>query len=168
LYVGQYEIQPNYEQPFSPAPPGAVAGMNTHDMPTFAAFWKELDLDDRRKLGVLDDAADRQERERRYHTRQAVIQHLRRVGLLGPDESLAAELRGCLQMLAATDAGAVLVNLEDMWQETEPQNVPGTWRERPNWQRKARHRLEEIDQLPGVRDTLAALNGAIAAHRNRG
>jgi 4-alpha-glucanotransferase len=167
LYVGQYEIQPNYDQPFSPAPPGSLAGLNTHDMPTFTAFWRDLDLDDRRKLGVLDEATDRQERERRHHIRQAVVQLLRRAGVLGQDESLPAVLKGCLQTLAATDAGAVLANLEDLWQETEPQNVPGTWRERPNWQRKARHGLEEFDHVPGVRDTLAALDAAIAAHRNR-
>ncbi len=65
LYVGQYEIQPNYEQPFSPASPGAIASMNTHDMPTFTAFWKELDLHDRAAMGVLDDATLKQERERR-------------------------------------------------------------------------------------------------------
>jgi 4-alpha-glucanotransferase len=37
-----------------------------------------------------------------------------------------------------------LINLEDLWLETAPQNVPGTWQERPNWQRKARLGLEEI------------------------
>ena len=40
------------------------------------------------------------------------------------------------------------MNLEDLWLETEPQNVPGTWQERPNWQRKARLSLEEIRTNP--------------------
>jgi 4-alpha-glucanotransferase len=155
--VGQYEIQPNYEQPFSPAPPGAIASLNTHDMPTFAAFWNDFDL----------DSTNTQERERRHRTRQAVIQYLRRRGVLGEDAGLSPLLSACLQMLAATDAGAVLANLEDLWQETEPQNVPGTWRERPNWQRKAAHGLEKFDQLPGVRDTLAALNRAIERQQKR-
>jgi 4-alpha-glucanotransferase len=167
LYVGQYEIQPNYDQPFSPAPPGALAGLNTHDMPTFAAFWKELDLDDLRSMGVQDEATNNQERERRRQIRQAVIQYLRRVGVLGEDDGLPAVLRCCLQMLAATDAGAVQANLEDLWQEAQPQNVPGTWREKPNWRRKAAHGLEEFDQLPHVRDTLAALNRAIETQRKR-
>jgi 4-alpha-glucanotransferase len=167
LYVGQFEIQPNYDQPFSPAPQGAIASLNTHDIPTFAAFWKELDLDDRQAMGVLDDEANKQERERRRKIRQALIQYLRRVGLLGEDDGPAAVHSGCLQVLAATDAGAVQANLEDLWQETQPQNVPGTWRERPNWQRKAAHSIEEFDRLPGVKATLAALNRAIEMHRNR-
>ena len=167
LYVGQYEIQPNYERPFSPAPQGAVASLNTHDMPTFAAFWKELDLDDRIDLGILDEASCQQERERRQHIRQATIQYLRQAGLLGENADLPAVLRGCLQMLAGTESDAVLANLEDLWQATEPQNVPGTWRERPNWQRKAAHNLEDFDKVPGLRETLAALNQAIQAHRTR-
>jgi 4-alpha-glucanotransferase len=52
----------------------------------------------------------------------------------------------------------VLANLEDLWQATEPQNVPGTWRERPNWRRKAAHALEELDRLPGLVEALRALD----------
>jgi 4-alpha-glucanotransferase len=89
---------------------------------------------------------------------------LRKVGLLGEDADIPAVLRGCLQILATTDADAVLANLEDLWQATEPQNVPGTWRERPNWQHKAAHNLEDFDHLPNVRDTLAALNRAVETH----
>ena len=37
-----------------------------------------------------------------------------------------------------TAAEFLLINLEDLWLEPAPQNVPGTWQERPNWQRKAR------------------------------
>ncbi len=166
LYVGQFEIHPNQDPPFAPAALGALASLNTHDLPTFAAFWQELDLDDRRDMGMLDDATSKHERGRRNSIRQAVIRYLRQLGLLGEDVSLPLVLRGCLQVLAAMDAGAVLVNLEDLWQAPAPQNVPGTWRERPNWKRKAAHSLEEFDRLPNVRDTLTALNRAIEAHRH--
>jgi len=39
--------------------------------------------------------------------------------------------------------------------------VPGTWREQPNWRRRAAHALEAFDRVPGLRETLAALNQAI-------
>jgi 4-alpha-glucanotransferase len=48
----------------------------------------------------------------------------------------------------------VLINLEDLWGETEPQNVPGTHRERPNWRRKARLSFEEFSQRPEVLESL--------------
>jgi 4-alpha-glucanotransferase len=37
--------------------------------------------------------------------------------------------------MAAGAAPVVLVTLEDAWLEPEPQNVPGTSHERPNWRR---------------------------------
>jgi 4-alpha-glucanotransferase len=48
----------------------------------------------------------------------------------------------------------VLVSLEDLWQETEPQNVPGTSSERPNWRRKARFSFEEFSTRADVVEPL--------------
>ncbi|MDH3238892.1 MAG: 4-alpha-glucanotransferase, partial [Deltaproteobacteria bacterium] len=64
----------------------------------------------------------------------------------GAEEVLAA----CLSFLAGSRAGVVIVNLEDLYLETNPQNVPGTSKERPNWLRKARHGFEEIREMPQV------------------
>jgi 4-alpha-glucanotransferase len=63
-------------------------------------------------------------------------------------------LRACLAELAASPARTVLVSLEDLWLEPRPQNVPGTWRERPNWLRKARYTLEELLRMPDLLATL--------------
>ena len=45
-----------------------------------------------------------------------------------------------LRFLGRSKARLVLVNVEDLWGETEPQNVPGTVGD-ANWTRKARHEL---------------------------
>ena len=66
----------------------------------------------------------------------------------------AGVLRRLLDALAASPARMVLVNLEDLWGETEPQNVPGTHMEKPNWRRKARLAFEEFSQKPEVVDVL--------------
>jgi 4-alpha-glucanotransferase len=47
-----------------------------------------------------------------------------------------------------------MVNLEDLWLETDPQNTPGTREERPNWRRKARYAFDAFCRLPHVVDTL--------------
>jgi 4-alpha-glucanotransferase len=161
LYIGQFEMQPNYEYPFKPSPPGAIGSLNTHDMPTFAAFWTGLDISDRMAVGYLDEHTSRQEAERRQHIREAVKQHLRRAGFLGDNDDLPAIVRGCLQAVAAAEVGFVLANFEDLWQATQPQNVPGTWREQPNWRRRGEHAFEAFDRIPGLRDTLAALDRVI-------
>ena len=69
---------------------------------------------------------------------------LRREGLLVPGDApdAADVFRACLAYLAAGDAAIVVANLEDLWLEEEPHNVPGTTAERPNWRRKARFTLE--------------------------
>ena len=59
-------------------------------------------------------------------------------------------LEACQAYLAKSPARIVLVNLEDLWGETGPQNVPGTYRERPNWRRKAKHPLEMFGEMPAV------------------
>ena len=53
MYVMQYQAQPK-DDALSPIFPGAVASINTHDMPTLAAFLQRADIDDRENLGVLD------------------------------------------------------------------------------------------------------------------
>jgi 4-alpha-glucanotransferase len=67
-------------------------------------------------------------------------------------------LEAALAMLARSRAPVVLANLEDLWLETQPQNTPGTFTERPNWRRKAKYAFDEFTQLPEVRLLLQQLN----------
>ena len=67
-------------------------------------------------------------------------------------------LRACLAYLSASPAGIVLVNLEDLWLETEPQNVPSIHGKYPNWQRRARYRLEEVFRMKEIADILEEVN----------
>jgi 4-alpha-glucanotransferase len=73
-----------------------------------------------------------------------------------------------LEYLSASPAEAVLVNLEDLWLEDQPQNVPGTGLERPNWRRKARYALEEFSQLPEVVATLESVNSIRGRRKDKG
>ena len=52
----------------------------------------------------------------------------------------------------------MLVNLEDLWDETRRQNVPGTETERPNWVRKAKHPLERFREMRAVVGTLQEID----------
>jgi 4-alpha-glucanotransferase len=65
-----------------------------------------------------------------------------------------AVLRACLKFLATGPGLVALANVEDFWLETNPQNVPGTWRERPNWMRRAKHSLEDFTKMPAVLQAL--------------
>jgi 4-alpha-glucanotransferase len=49
-----------------------------------------------------------------------------------------------LARLRRSRAGVALVSLEDLWLETDPQNVPGSGERRPNWRRKTRFSFEQF------------------------
>ncbi|GIW70816.1 MAG: hypothetical protein KatS3mg102_0358 [Planctomycetota bacterium] len=51
----------------------------------------------------------------------------------------------------------MLLNLEDLWLETRPQNVPGTGADCPNWRRRAQPALEQLGALPAAAELLALL-----------
>lgn len=136
MYVLPFEIDADNAAP-RPVPDGAAVSLNTHDMPPFAASLGAPGHQDRTVLGDF----------------------LRREGLLETGADDAASLAGaCLAYLAASEAPLVLVNLEDLWQETEPQNVPGTGADAPNWRRKARYGFEEFAHMPEVVETLRQVN----------
>jgi 4-alpha-glucanotransferase len=52
--------------------------------------------------------------------------------------------------LARSRARMLIVNLEDLWGETEPQNRPGTYRERPNWRRRAARTFDDLRSDPAI------------------
>ncbi len=164
MFVVQYELRPNLVSPL-PEPPGSsVASLNTHDMPTFASFWEGRDIRQRRESGLLDVHGAREESRRRVRMRAALArwlrlkeasprlsgQWLRLKGRAGR----AAILRACLRWLSASRSRMIQISLEDLWGETEPQNVPGTSTERPNWRRKWRYRLEPLKANRGIQKIL--------------
>ncbi len=159
LYVMQFMCTENPDQAVLPVPDNAVASFNTHDMPPFASFWTGDEFDRRQKLGFLSDSAVAHEKEMRGRMRGAVTEYLRRQGLLPEGESgLEQVMRALSVWLAKGPAWLTQVSLEDLWLETEPQNVPGTHLENPNWTRKAKKRLEEFMADPSVNELLSVWN----------
>lgn len=149
-YVLQYQLRPDPARALSPVPAGAMASVNTHDQPPFAAFWTGADLEERVALGLLEESEIGRERAGRAALREALCAQLRSGGWLEGTPPAGDVLRGCLAYLAASRARVVTVNLEDLWGETHSQNVPGTYEEHPNWRRRARCSLEELGEMPSV------------------
>ncbi len=158
MYVVQYVLQDDPEEVLPVIPAGSIASVNTHDMPPFAAYWQGLDIRQRQELGLLGDQDPNREREHRRAMLDALVNFLREQGRLGEAGDVASVLRACLSHLAASEARIVLVNLEDLWLETQPQNVPSTAGECPNWRNKARYALEQFRALPEVIETLRRID----------
>ena len=153
MYVVQYELNPE-NQGLREPPARTAASLNTHDMPTFRAFWEARDVDDLERLGFFDAEQARNDRHRRGEIRTRIESELPPELRGNAEETWRATVFGLLQRLAASPARMVLINLEDLWGETEPQNVPGTHTERPNWRRKARLSFEQFSTDPRVLEVL--------------
>jgi 4-alpha-glucanotransferase len=163
MYVAQYELMGNPDKRVLPPPPGkCVASLNTHDMPPFRAFLDGTDIADRQDLGFIDRSTAQKERRQREKMR-AALQRMPLIRPFGPPSPGRRRTNAArekiflrmLQFLSDSSANIVLVNLEDLWEETLPQNVPATGAERPNWRRRVRPGLEQIRKMTAIAEVLS-------------
>jgi 4-alpha-glucanotransferase len=129
----------------------ALATVTTHDMPTLRSFWDGRDIDLRRSLNLYPSAElEAIIREARAEDRKALLEALDLEGLkphapASPDDPFTPELAHALHLyLARSSAALAAVQIEDLLGMEEPVNVPGTYREYPNWQRKLSEDLEDM------------------------
>jgi len=163
MYVMQYELAPRRKLPAVPS--NCVASLNTHDTPLFAGFWQGLDIEDLRELGLVSPESANQRHEIREAQKKALVSSLRAGACLkNSTMSARAVFQASLDFLSSSSAHFVQVNLEDLWLEAAPQNVPGTGHERPNWRRKAVYTFEQFSKMPGVLKALGKVNKY--RHRN--
>lgn len=160
LYVGQFSLPGRVGEPVVDVPAAAVASLNTHDTPSFAGFWHGNDIDIRQEMGLIDEREVRAEKQERRTQCEAAAAYLCQRGHLDAAEAgdPGAVMRAFNAYLAASGADLVIVNLEDLWLDPEPQNVPGTSTERPNWQRKMTRYLEDLTADTAVLDVLRTLD----------
>ena len=151
MSVGQFEFRDRPRSPLRPAAANSVASLNTHDMRPFAAFWKQQDIDDQVDLGLLTRKDSAQDRSRREAVKQALRRHFLASRLSKDDKGVIRPMvKALLGRQAASRAEFLMINLEDLWAETRPQNTPGTVDERPNWRRRARYSLEALKRMRSV------------------
>ncbi len=141
---------------------GTVAYVDTHDTATFAGFVHGLDIELRALLGVTSPSSARHEAAARRQVVARLVERLAHAELLAPGEQGDALglLRAVLIELGSSSAELVVVALEDLIAEREPQNVPGTTVERANFARRVARPLTSIEADSKVRELLAALDTA--------
>jgi 4-alpha-glucanotransferase len=152
MYVVQYQLTVDSDETIAGVPEDVVASVNTHDMPTFRGFVQGSDLEDQLALALID----RETYDAEAAVRSRLVQQL--AGRFGDAGTSLELLHRILRYLAKSPARAMLINLEDLWLETEPQNVPGTYLERPNWRRRSRLTLHGIMNDPDVLTTLGMVD----------
>jgi 4-alpha-glucanotransferase len=139
------DAEKDSEKVVQPAGRGSLACLDTHDLATFATWWRELAPEPRR----------------------ALLTALRASGDLHPDSfrdgtepEPEAVLVATLAWLGAGRSPLVLASLEDLWLEPDPQNVPGTADPGATFRQRAAYGLDELDDVASVKNTLDALDRA--------
>jgi 4-alpha-glucanotransferase len=145
MFVVQFQERPDPNAALPTPKALSVASLNTHDTPTFAAHWRGDDLVESVRLGLMPRSELKAAKKNREQIKTALIQFLKSKGFLITRKPVLRDVVPALiAWLRASPAEITLINLEDLWLETRPQNVPGTSSERPNWRRKAKLNIAQI------------------------
>jgi 4-alpha-glucanotransferase len=127
MWVAQMQMEKPESDLTAAIPPSDMACFNTHDMPMFASFCRGTDLELVAKLGILSP-----ELKKSFEiARQTFVSAWTKKMNPPLFESM-------LKQVAASPARYFVANMEDLWDEDQPQNIPGTFREYPNWRKKFR------------------------------
>lgn len=132
-----------------------LASLATHDTPRFNSFLWGHEIDEAEKLGHLSTTDADARRAQRALYREALFRALN-IPVLGEEQLSEAALAGCLAHLSASEAVLVVVDLEELMGESEPQNRPGT--SEGNWRQRAALTLEEIRAAPWINGELDTIN----------
>ena len=168
MFVFYYEMGV-VEKGLSPhVPRGAMASLNTHDMPTFAATWDSLDIRQQAGLGLMTADEVPESLRRRKEIKRRLLDLLR-VPKSG-DAALWTQtvLSALLTWLGRSPARFALINLEDLWLEKRQPNIPGVGSRYPSWQHRMTHTLRESMDNTGVAHELRAMADARLPGRRRG
>ena len=148
-------------------PAEALVTAGTHDLPPLQGFWKGVDLERRRELGLFPTEADYAERLlARSNDRARLLLALERAGLLPPDggvdpvalsELPPAHLAAVQLYLARAPSRLLLIQTTDLLGESEQVNLPGSGKAHPNWCRRQALALEHWPEQPDIMRLLAAV-----------
>jgi len=143
MFVGQFSFGGAMGSTMYQPPKGCVASFGTHDTATFAGHARGLDIEIQEQLGLVDADAKWRAQAGRRDLMSYLANHFH-VSADLDDDALKTIHDALLAEMSESDAWMVLVTLEDLWLEPEPQNVPGTGPERDNWKRKLARTVEAI------------------------
>jgi 4-alpha-glucanotransferase len=143
-WVLQGAVRPRAAQVVDAPTRNVVAALGTHDMFPLAGYLRGDDIRARVRTAQLDEDGAR----RALAARRRLVARLSSYLVGGPPSGDPAEvLPGALTYLAASEAALVMVNLDDLLLQAEPQNIPGTGAEGANWCTKLAGNGVELERV---------------------
>ncbi|PIE43511.1 MAG: 4-alpha-glucanotransferase [Gammaproteobacteria bacterium] len=159
-------------------PVQSLSTLTTHDMPTLNGYWHCKDLELGKSLGLYpDEQLLRRLYDERLVAKQQMLNSLHGhfsipsgIGRDAMTQPMSRELNFGMQVHMAKGVSSLLsLQLEDWLEMQNPVNVPGTYKEYPNWRRKLSANLEDIFANPDLVSLAGQLTKARqnAGHRFR-
>jgi 4-alpha-glucanotransferase len=156
---------------FSPAhyPEQSMSTLTTHDMPTLTGYWHCDDLALGKELGLYPTEEILSTLyTSRHENKQSILDTLHghhsvndEVGRDVHNVDMSKALNFGMQLHMAGGSSALLsLQLEDWLEMDKPVNIPGTFKEYPNWQRKLTRNLQDIFNDSSLNELAANLTEA--------
>ena len=133
----------------------SLIATGTHDMPSYSAYWKGLDLDLGLRLGTLSQKLYQIQRKARKSDKECFIRTFKSLdypiteikGRLTADSQTVPDwfIKNAYRYLSEASSQVLMVRLEDIFEQDEQINLPGTCFEYPNWRYKLPVCVEEIE-----------------------
>lgn len=147
MWVLQCETWRSPKEAFEAIPRNALLCINTHDMPMLKSFREGTDLALVESLKILShDYRVKFEKERSEQIKNWESQFSQNKFTVN-----------IISEIAKSKGKYFVLNLEDLMDETRPQNIPGTWKEYPNWRKKYSLKLEEFSSKPEIGEAFSIL-----------
>ncbi len=151
-----------FQQP-SEHKPKSLMMLANHDVPPLAAWWSASDLHLQRQIELLksDEELGDLLNEREREKKQLITLFIQQgISLDNTQEGGRAEpefesvLSAWILLSARSHSNLFSVQLCDLLSERHSVNIPGTWKEYSNWQRRLPYTLDDIAQSPKVKRLL--------------
>lgn len=158
-YDGSFINVKNYYQ-------NALCALCTHDMPTLKGWWNMSDLTLGMELGVYQQVYSDKLKEDRQRAKQEVLNTLHQNTNFANDlptdacgSNMDEPLVKALQVYMCQGSSALYASqIEDWIGVLKPVNIPGTFREYPNWRRKLPDNLDKIFNNSFVKELTLAMS----------
>lgn len=145
----------------------ALAMVNNHDVPTLVSWWNGSDLELRDSLNLLEEGVDYTTIcAQRSREKENLLALLYESGLYPRswqgrqvDAPADEDLVEAILLLTSRTASKIYVmQLEDLLMMEDPVNVPGTFQEHANWQRKLTSTLTMIFESKRIATLFSNIN----------
>ena len=168
LFFGERAFDGGYIAP-QDYEPQALSALTTHDMATLVGWWSNYDLELGQTLKIYTPEIAQRIKNERDVAKQRILDSLHGLNSCGAEVPYRAdeipemthELVTALERHMCRGSCALFSSqIEDWIGVLKPVNVPGTFREYPNWRRKLTMNIEDIDKDSFVRDLTGVMTAA--------